>query len=101
MNRNKRLLGGELSRISHARSTWARVDVGDVTPNTGSQWLSANIPGSTDPIGLRLLKNPTPPTHTVWYPTEASPLTRSGLSNTHVSGVVVSLPPNRPANSLG
>ena len=37
----------------------------DLTPIASLQWLSSKRPGSTDPSGVSLLKNPTPPMHAV------------------------------------
>lgn len=64
-NRKSRCCGGRAATTSSARATWASKEVGEGTPNSGSQWLSWKSPGSTEPSGACLLKKPTPPMHTV------------------------------------
>ncbi len=63
--RNSRCSTGSPATIRSAQATCSSKEVGEATPNSGSQWLSWNIAGSTEPSGGRRLKNPTPPTHTV------------------------------------
>ncbi len=99
--RNSRRSCGSRATAFSAQATWASKEVGEGTPNSGSQCDSANRPGNTDPSGPCLLKKPTPPTHTEWYPAPASPETRSGVSYTKVREAVVSLPANRAANNRG
>jgi hypothetical protein len=73
------------------------VELALVTPISGFQWLSENRLGSTRPSGVCLLKKPTPPMQTVWYPFMARPLTQSAASKTAVFSLVVSLPAKRAA----
>ncbi len=51
--------------IETARFTWCSKERGSVTPKDSSQWLSANMSGSTDPRAERRLKKPVPPTQAV------------------------------------
>ncbi|SCE58088.1 hypothetical protein GA0115253_1077515 [Streptomyces sp. Termitarium-T10T-6] len=47
--RNSRCSRGSAATTSSARATCSSNEVGEATPKPGSQWLSWNIPGSTEP----------------------------------------------------